>query len=64
MMALKLIFAPIIMFPCVVTTQAHEGIETANSVESCPSAGVTTQAHEGIETGGVQYISAFSVNAQ
>ena len=25
---------------------------------------VTTQAHEGIETGGVQYISAFSVNAQ
>ena len=52
------------MFPCVVTTQAHEGIETANSVESCPSAGVTTQAHEGIETGGVQYISAFSVNAQ
>lgn len=47
-----------------VTTQAHEGIETANSVESCPSAGVTTQAHEGIETGGVQYISAFSVNAQ
>ena len=48
----------------VVTTQAHEGIETDQMLISPRLPWVTTQAHEGIETGGVQYISAFSVNAQ
>ena len=47
-----------------VTTQAHEGIETDQMLISPRLFWVTTQAHEGIETGGVQYISAFSVNAQ
>ena len=47
-----------------VTTQAHEGIETDQMLISPRLPWVTTQAHEGIETGGVQYISAFSVNAQ
>ena len=48
----------------LVTTQAREGIETAFAAAADALAAVTTQAHEGIETGGVQYISAFSVNAQ
>ena len=34
-----------------VTTQAHEGIETAISSTPTDRVPVTTQAHEGIETG-------------
>ena len=34
----------------VVTTQAHEGIETFFIRLICPALPVTTQAHEGIET--------------
>ena len=33
-----------------VTTQAHEGIETAKRLENVTNMNVTTQAHEGIET--------------
>ena len=35
---------------CVVTTQAHEGIETCKWKASNGVNNVTTQAHEGIET--------------
>ena len=36
---------------CLVTTQAHEGIETEDELVAYQkAAAVTTQAHEGIET--------------
>ena len=35
---------------CLVTTQAHEGIETTLLNICFIKSGVTTQAHEGIET--------------
>ena len=34
----------------IVTTQAHEGIETNTRKAAFPDGYVTTQAHEGIET--------------
>ena len=63
-MALKHLCVVVQCVNPLVTTQAREGIETALAAAADALAAVTTQAHEGIETGGVQYISAFSVNAQ
>ena len=50
MRALKLLLAFLSLPRLLVTTQAHEGIETNGNRYGNVKSWVTTQAHEGIET--------------